>query len=76
MISEEMKSTTYQLCFILCMLINVPQNDPTSKDKSLGKICGNSEAATRDVLLKRVFLKMSQNSQENTCARVSFLIKL
>ena len=24
----------------------------------------------------KVFLKISQNSQENTCARVSFLIKL
>ena len=35
-----------------------------------------SEAATRDVLYKKVFLKISQNSQENTCARVSFLIKL
>ena len=26
--------------------------------------------------VKRVFLKISQNSQENTCARVLFLIKL
>ena len=26
--------------------------------------------------MKEVFLKISQNSQENTCARVSFLIKL
>ena len=26
--------------------------------------------------VKMVFLKISQNSQENTCARVSFLIKL
>ena len=32
--------------------------------------------ATRGVLWKKVFLKISQNSQENTCARVSFLIKL
>ena len=35
-----------------------------------------SEAATRDVLWKKVFLEISQNSQENTCAIVSFLIKL
>ena len=35
-----------------------------------------SEAATRGVLWKKVFLEISQNSQENTCARVSFLIKL
>ena len=34
-----------------------------------------TEAATRGVLCKRVFLKISQNSQENTCARVSFLKK-
>ena len=26
--------------------------------------------------VKKVFLKNSQNSQENTCVRVSFLIKL
>ena len=26
--------------------------------------------------MKKVFLEISQNSQENTCARVSFLIKL
>ena len=34
------------------------------------------EAATRGVLWKKVFLEISQNSQENTCARVSFLMKL
>ena len=34
------------------------------------------EAATRGVLWKTVFLKILQNSQENTCARVSHLINL
>ena len=34
------------------------------------------EAATRDVLQKKLFFEILQNSQENTCARVSFLIKL
>ena len=29
-----------------------------------------TEAATRGVLCKKVFLEISQNSQENTCARV------
>ena len=33
-----------------------------------------SEAATGGVLLKKVFLEISQNSQEKTCARDSFLI--
>ena len=35
-----------------------------------------AETSTRNVLLKKVFLKISQNSQENPCSRVSFLIKL
>ena len=35
-----------------------------------------SEATTRGVLWKKVFLEISQNSQEDTCARVSFLINL
>ena len=36
-----------------------------------------TEAATKGVLQKKkVFLELSQNSQENTCARVSSLIKL
>ena len=35
-----------------------------------------TDAATRGVLWKKVFLEISQNSQENTCARVLFLIKL
>ena len=35
-----------------------------------------SEAATRGALCEKVFLEISQNSQENTCARASFLIKL
>ena len=34
------------------------------------------EAATSGALQETVFLKISQNSQENACARVSFLIKL
>ena len=36
----------------------------------------SSEAATRGVLCKKVFLEILKNSQENTFARVSFLIKL
>ena len=34
------------------------------------------EAVTRGVPLKKAFLKNLQNSQENTCVRVSFLKKL
>ena len=35
-----------------------------------------SEAVTRRCSLKKVFLEIYQNSQENTCSRVSFLKKL
>ena len=34
------------------------------------------EVVTRSCSVKKVFLRIPQNSQENTCARVSFLIKL
>ena len=34
------------------------------------------EAVVRRCSVKKVHIKISQNSQKNTCARVSFLIKL
>ena len=34
------------------------------------------EAVTQRCSVKKVFLEISQNSQENTFARVSFLIKM
>ena len=36
----------------------------------------NAEAAIGGVLLESVFFEISQSSQQNTFARVSFLIKL
>ena len=35
-----------------------------------------SEVVTRSCSVKKVLLKISQNVQESTCARVSFIIKL
>ena len=35
-----------------------------------------TETVAQRCSLKKVFLEISQNLQENTCARVSFLIKL
>ena len=32
----------------------------------------STEAANGDVLLEKVFLEIFQNSEENTCAKVSF----
>ena len=39
-------------------------------------IKANETETATDVLYKKVFLEISQNSQENTFARVSFLVKL
>ena len=36
----------------------------------------NTEALVRMCSVKKVFLEISQNSQKNTCVRVSFLTKL
>ena len=36
----------------------------------------HTEAAAGGVLYKKMFLKISQNSQENTCSRVSFFNKV
>ena len=36
----------------------------------------HSEAVVQMCSVKKVFLEISQNSQENTCTRASFLIKL
>ena len=46
--------------------------------KFVQKTCESehSEAATGGVLWKKVMLEISQNSQENTCAGVSLLIKV
>ena len=35
-----------------------------------------TEAVTQRCSVKKIFLEISQNSHENTCARVSFLIEL
>ena len=49
---------------------------PYPADKFFTKLIWNlsdqKKPATRVVLWEKVFLEISQNSQENTCARVSF----
>ena len=40
------------------------------------KTCALTEVVTQRCSVKKVFLEILQNSQENTRARVSFLIKL
>ena len=50
------------------------------KVSTLGMTAGEpgylqSEVLVRSCSLKKVFLKISQNSQENTCVRVTFIVK-
>ena len=51
--------------------------DVPSRFCSVLESCGDifSEPVTRRCSVKKVFLEISQNSQENTCARVSFFKK-
>ena len=44
--------------------------------KKLWRAVRVAEAVVQRCSVKKVFLEISQNSQENTCPRVSFLIKL
>ena len=47
-------------------LLWYPNENPTERTEAVAQRCS----------VKKVFLEISQNSQENTCARVSFLIKI
>ena len=45
--------------------------------EEIGELIKNgAETAVRSYSVKKMFLKISKNSQENTCTRVSFLIRL
>ena len=57
--------------------LNISKAQPSVwKTRQCVLTCIKSEAATRTILCKKVFLEISRNSRENTCARFSFLIKL
>ena len=50
--------------------------DGTSTECKVSMFLKRTEAVARRCYVKKVFLEISQNSQENACVRVSFLIKL
>ena len=50
--------------------------DETSTECKVSTFLKRTEAIVQKSAVKKVFLEISQNSQENTCARASFLIKL
>ena len=51
------------------------EDSTTNRMGEMGE-CSCSEAFVGMFSIKKVFLKNSQNSEENTCARASFLLKL
>ena len=53
-----------------CNIYHCDDHDKTIKTRK------SAEAVIQRCSVKKVFLEISQNSQEDTCARVSFLIKL
>ena len=48
------------------------QSHQTSFNDFNISLCENSEVVIQRCSVKKVFIKISQNSQENTCRRVSF----
>ena len=50
--------------------------DETSTECKVSIFLKRTEAVARRCSVKKVFLEISQNLQENACARVSFVIKL
>ena len=50
--------------------------DETSAECKVSIFLKRTEAVARRCTVKKVFLQIPQNSKENTCVRVSFLIKL
>ena len=53
-------------------MIKISKTDNVATNNS---ILYETEAVIRNCSIRKVFIKISQNSQENTCARVTFLIK-
>ena len=58
--------------FSAILMISFVQQKQKTKNKNKSIIALHPEAATGGVLQEKVFLEISQNLQENTCARVSF----
>ena len=67
---EERQLSKFTMGVVKVVYLLFKQEDPFCADY-LG-----TEAATIGVPWKKVFLEILQNSPENNCARVSFLIKL
>ena len=75
---KSVSKPVWQKCYLLERYISVstflqPIGDSNHDNATLWH---KTEEATGGVLLEKAFLEISPNLQENTCARVSILIKL
>ena len=68
------ESTEFMLCIVAMIEVHFESFSPIGRFASLLGVLWGSDH--RRCSVKKVSLKNSQNSQESTCARVSFLIKL
>ena len=66
----------FLLRFVLLIILLKCTTRYRGLSKQLLCVQDNGRSCQRRFSVKNVFLKISQNSQENTCARVSFWIKL
>ena len=70
------KETILANLLALGFLLNFHVFNGSSQNTSYATVKSlNKDVATGGILEKIVFLEISQNSQDSTCARVSFLIK-
>ena len=71
---------TNKVCLVNKDITLIEGNKFTANKRELSKLSKNILTLFRssrpEVFCKKVFLKISQNSQENICARVSFFIRL
>ena len=81
---QNSKENLFELClnrYISMKLLstqtsdNVPVSSKKFKNCRVQILSETPETATGDVLYEKVFLEILQNSQENTCARASFVKK-
>ena len=57
-------------------VVLISDKDENAVNNSKHFVLFHFRSSRAEVFCKNVFLELSQNSQENTCARASFLVKL
>ena len=75
---HKFKSSFFCLNILISLCINnkLLHSSITMAAGSMDRCISKTRSSHRRCSLKKVFLQISENSQESACARVSFLIKL